>query len=152
MIENECFNIECKFITFIRKLARYSTCVFPSMIQRCSCQILKSIQERNSVAYFWLTNLSLLFATDFQANPNDISWKNEKWKISQSEFMQHYSNLGCPLVKFGLSEKHTKFEKNLPRGFDKSADLLIVNVKTMRKIFSHYVCFSESPTFNLLWK
>ena len=25
---------------------------------------------------------------------------------------------------FGLSEKHTKFEKNLPYGFDKSADLL----------------------------
>ena len=29
-------------------------------------------------------------------------------------------------VKFGLSEKHTKFEKNLPYGFDKSADLLSV--------------------------
>ena len=28
------------------------------------------------------------------------------------------------LVKFRLSEKHTKFEKNLPHGFDKSADLL----------------------------
>ena len=28
------------------------------------------------------------------------------------------------LIKFGLSEKHTKFEKNLPYGFDKSADLL----------------------------
>ena len=27
------------------------------------------------------------------------------------------------LLKFGLSEKHTKFEKNLPHGFDKSADL-----------------------------
>ena len=27
-------------------------------------------------------------------------------------------------VKFGLSEKHTKFEKNLPHGFDKSVDLL----------------------------
>ena len=27
-------------------------------------------------------------------------------------------------LKFGLSEKHTKFEKNLPHGFDKSADLL----------------------------
>ena len=27
-------------------------------------------------------------------------------------------------VKFGLSEKHTKFEKILPHGFDKSADLL----------------------------
>ena len=28
------------------------------------------------------------------------------------------------LVKLGLSEKHTKFEKNLHHGFDKSADLL----------------------------
>ena len=27
-------------------------------------------------------------------------------------------------LKFGLSEKHTKFEKNLHHGFDKSADLL----------------------------
>ena len=27
-------------------------------------------------------------------------------------------------LKFRLSEKHTKFEKNLPHGFDKSADLL----------------------------
>ena len=27
------------------------------------------------------------------------------------------------LIKNGLSEKHTKFEKNLPHGFDKSADL-----------------------------
>ena len=26
-------------------------------------------------------------------------------------------------LKFGLSEKLTKFEKNLPHGFDKSADL-----------------------------
>ena len=28
------------------------------------------------------------------------------------------------MIKFGLSEKHTKFEKNLPHGFEKSADLL----------------------------
>ena len=27
-------------------------------------------------------------------------------------------------LKFGLSQKHTKFKKNLPHGFDKSADLL----------------------------
>ena len=27
-------------------------------------------------------------------------------------------------LKFELSEKHTKFEKNLHHGFDKSADLL----------------------------
>ena len=28
------------------------------------------------------------------------------------------------MIKFGLSEKHTKFELNLPHGFEKSADLL----------------------------
>ena len=28
------------------------------------------------------------------------------------------------MVKLGLSEKHTKFEKNGSHGFDKSADLL----------------------------
>ena len=50
-------------------------------------------------------------------------------------------------VKFRLSEKQTKFEKNLPRGFDKSADLLSKWQK-MRKVFANYVCFSESPNFN----
>ena len=30
----------------------------------------------------------------------------------------------CLILKSRLSEKHTKFEKNLPHGFDKSADLL----------------------------
>ena len=29
------------------------------------------------------------------------------------------------LVNFGLSEKHTKFKKNLPHGLNKTADLLI---------------------------
>ena len=33
----------------------------------------------------------------------------------------HYDHLK---LKFGLSEKHTRFEKNLYHGFDKSADLL----------------------------
>ena len=28
------------------------------------------------------------------------------------------------ILKLGLSEKHTKFEENLPHGSDKSADLL----------------------------
>ena len=41
-----------------------------------------------------------------------------------------------------------KIKKNLPHGFDQSADLL--NDKTMRKIFSNYVCFSESPNFTCL--
>ena len=32
-------------------------------------------------------------------------------------------NPGIPNIKFGLFEKHSKFEKNLPYGFDKLADL-----------------------------
>ena len=50
-------------------------------------------------------------------------------------------------VNLGLSEKHIKFEKNLPHSFDKSADVLLVNIKTMKKIFSNYMRFSESPIF-----
>ena len=38
--------------------------------------------------------------------------------------MAKYNNLADSLVKFGPSEKHTKFEKKIPHGFDKSADLL----------------------------
>ena len=48
------------------------------------------------------------------------------------------------MLKFGLSEKHTKFEKNLPHGFDKSADLL---GKHQSHEDSNYACFSESPNF-----
>ena len=46
--------------------------------------------------------------------------------------------LFCPhsYLKFGLSEKQPKFEK------------IFLNIKTMRKIFSNYVCFSNSPSFN----
>ena len=36
-------------------------------------------------------------------------------------FVQHKKLVG---LKFGLSEKHTKFEKNIPHGCDKSADVL----------------------------
>ena len=49
-------------------------------------------------------------------------------------------------VKFGLSVKHTKFEKNRPYGFDNQL-IYLVNVKTIRTIFSNYVCFSKSPNF-----
>ena len=37
---------------------------------------LKGIQDKDSVAKFWLTSFSLLFAADFQASPTDISCKN----------------------------------------------------------------------------
>ena len=51
------------------------------------------------------------------------------------------------LVKFGLSEKHTKFEKIFLMLLTNQL-IYLVNVKTMRKIFSNYVCFSKRP--NLL--
>ena len=50
------------------------------------------------------------------------------------------------LVKFGLSEKHTKFEKIFLIVLINQL-IYLVNVKTMRKIFSNFVCFSESPNF-----
>ena len=51
------------------------------------------------------------------------------------------------LVKFGLLEKHTKFEKIFLMVLTNQL-IYIVNVKTMRKIFLNYVCFSKSSNFN----
>ena len=45
-------------------------------------------------------------------------------------------------LKFGLSEKHTKFEKNLPYGFDKSADLLS-KLQNHEKDFFQIMCASQ---------
>ena len=46
-------------------------------------------------------------------------------------------------LKFGLSEKHTKFEKNhLPHGFDKSADLLGKHQNHEEDFFQN-VCASQ---------
>ena len=49
--------------------------------------------------------------------------------VSVVEFLLHFSfsqnsEFWFASIKFGLSEKHTKFEKNLPHDFDKLADLL----------------------------
>ena len=38
------------------------------------------------------------------------------------------------ILKFGLTVKHTKFEKNLPYGFDKSAYLLSKRSKCVRDL------------------
>ena len=57
------------------------------------------------------------------------------------------------LLKFGLSEKHTKFEKIFLMVLTNQL-IYFVNVKTTRKIFSNYVCLSESLNFknNNEWK
>ena len=48
------------------------------------------------------------------------------------------------LIKFGLSEKPTKFEKNLPYGFDKSADLLSKRQNHKADFFKLCVLFKKS--------
>ena len=42
-------------------------------------------------------------------------------KVPLSDFIQSMYQALSKCLKFGLYEKHTKFEKNLPHGFDKSA-------------------------------
>ena len=49
-------------------------------------------------------------------------------------------------LKFGLSEKHSRFEKIFLMVLTNQL-IYLVNVKTTRKIFSNYVCFSKSPNF-----
>ena len=51
-------------------------------------------------------------------------------------------------IRFGLSEKHTKFEKIFLVVLTNQL-IYLVNVKTRRKIFSNYVCFSKSPSFTM---
>ena len=51
---------------------------------------------------------------------------------------------------FELSEKQTKFEKIFLIVLTNQL-IYLLNVKTMREIFSNYVCFSKSPIF-IIWK
>ena len=51
--------------------------------------LIKVIQDKNIVPYFWLTNFSLLFAADFQANPTELSW-DQLQKV-----MRKYTTLFC---------------------------------------------------------
>ena len=51
-------------------------------------------------------------------------------------------------VKFGLSEKHTKFEKKIFLIVLTNQLIYLVNVKSMRNIFSNHVCFSKSLNSN----
>ena len=53
-----------------------------------------------------------------------------------------------PGVKFGLSGKHTKFEKNLPRGFDKSADLLSKCQNHEEDFFKFRVLLKKSKLYH----
>ena len=52
------------------------------------------------------------------------------------------------VLKFGLSEKHTKFEKkNLPHGFDKSTDLLSKRQNHEEDFFKFCVLLKKSELY-----
>ena len=54
-------------------------------------------------------------------------------------------------VKFGLSEKHTIFEKNLPHGFDKSADLLSKRQNHEEDFFKLCVLLKKSALYHQIF-
>ena len=51
------------------------------------------------------------------------------------------------LVNFGLSEKHTKFKKNLPHGLNKTADLLSKRQNHEEDFFKLYVLLKKSKLY-----
>ena len=52
--------------------------------------------------------------------------------------MAKYNNLADSLVKFGPSEKHTKFEKKILMVLSNQL-INLINIKSTRKNFSNYV-------------
>ena len=65
-------------------------------------------------------------------------------EIDKSKIRQVFSfNFGS----LNFLKKHSKFEKIFLMVLTNQL-IYLVNVKTMRKIFSTYVCFSKSPNFN----
>ena len=75
----------------------------------------------------------------FVFNRGDI----QPWRAPDKEAWPNHF-----MLKFGLSEKHTKFEKIFLMVLTNQL-IYLVNVKAMSKIFSNYVCFSISPNFSL---
>ena len=71
---------------------------------------------------------------------------SEKWQEMVVKWS--FSFVSCDFsvffLKFGLFEKHAKFEKIFLMVLTNQL-IYLENVKTMRKIFSNYVCFSKSP-------
>ena len=78
---------------------------------------------------------------------SERGFSSEVWTIGQ-EVNFHLGKRFIGSLKFGLSEKHTKFEKILLMVLTYQL-IYLVNVKTIRQIFSNYVCFSKSPNFTL---
>ena len=74
------------------------------------------------------------------------SWKQHNFlpiRFHSNTILKISQELFFPFSVRTFWEAH-KIWKNLPHGLD----IYLVNVQTMRKIFSNFMCFSESPNFN----
>ena len=58
-----------------------------------------------------------------------------------------FAHLNYFFLKFGLFEKHSKFEINLPYGFDKSADLLSKRQSHKKYFFKICLLFRKSELY-----
>ena len=83
-------------------------------------------------------------AVNFEAWLGRQNVYSRRKRIAKEICIHQYSNLGCQVfkvwIKFGFSEKATKFEKNLRRTFDKSVVFCARNsvlVKKLTKIFQN---------------
>ena len=70
-------------------------------------------------------------------------WQHCTHNFSKVPFFANFQDLKFLKVKFRLSEKHTKFEKNLPYDFDKTADLLSKRQNHAWGRFFQIMCASQ---------
>ena len=110
-------------------------------------------QNWKKLSWFFFISQPEFFLCNKSWSPCLIFFKNHP---KNSTYFQHWimtlkimilQFLRSLFIKFGLSKKHTKFEKKI------HLDLtLLSNVKFKRKIFSNFMCFLESPNLknNLL--
>ena len=88
-----------------------------------------------------------LFQVHLGGRPLKQTPASTTWKKGYTIFaprLQRITSLGIGGPWIIL--KHTKFEKSFLMVLTNQL-IYLVNVKTMRKVFSNYVCFSKSPNF-----
>ena len=77
------------------------------------------------------------------------------WVRIKLQLLKSSPNLG--LVTFGKVRTIWEAHKNFPQSsscfcfYGMKVAWYLLNVQSMRKIFSNFVCFSESPNFNCDW-
>ena len=108
-------------------------------------KVLRDKKEHfeNDLAQFYVPHLLLSFQIEFyKLHKNERNQKKLFWiLVLKDKTVEYLNERNIKVLTFW--EAH-KISCNLTHAFD----IYLVNVKSMRKIFSNLVCFSESPNFN----